>query len=199
MKARLAVIIACLFCVFTAWAQDDYAAPLRREHWDAAVYAGGGTGVGDATNVQYVSGGFRISRVMTGELGPGFMRGTFEYGWEVEPVSYVLISDYKNVYGVKISPLMLKWNFTGHHKKNVPFFFATGSYIHTNDAIPARNTSPHNFESGAGIGMHHFVKPGQAITFDMRAVHLSNASIGDHNPGINANIQWTLGYTWFKK
>ena len=26
--------------------------------------------------------------------------------------------------------------------------------------------------------------------------HLSNASIGNHNPGINASLQFMLGYTW---
>jgi hypothetical protein len=185
--------------VFTAWAQDDYAAPLRREHWDAAVYAGGGTGLGKDSDVQFARAGFRISRVMTGEIGPGFMRGTFEYGWEVSPIDYVLWKGQRNVYGFSVSPLMLKWNFTNHRKKNVPFFFATGTYLHTAQDVPLGNTSKHNFMSGAGFGMHHFVKPHQAVTWDIRAVHLSNASIGDHNPGVNATMQWTLGYTWWKK
>jgi hypothetical protein len=199
MKVKLLVMFASLLAAATAFAQEDLAAPLKREHWDAAVYAGGGTGVGKNTDVQFARGGFRIGRVMTGELGGGWARGTFEYGWEFSPVDYVLWSGYKNVYGFSVSPLMLKWNFTGHHKKNVPMFFATGTYIHSSSNVPPGDTSKHNFMSGAGFGMHHFVKPGQAVTWDVRAIHLSNASIGRHNPGVNASIQWTLGYTWWKK
>jgi hypothetical protein len=32
----------------------------------------------------------------------------------------------------------------------------------------------------------------------VHVTHISNASIADHNPGINATMQFRVGYTWFK-
>jgi hypothetical protein len=46
--------------------------------------------------------------------------------------------------------------------------------------------------------MHIFLKPGRALTWTLRAVHISSASLGNHNPGVNASVQASLGYTWFK-
>jgi len=36
------------------------------------------------------------------------------------------------------------------------------------------------------------------ITWTLRVVHISSASLGNHNPGVNASVQASLGYTWFK-
>jgi hypothetical protein len=36
------------------------------------------------------------------------------------------------------------------------------------------------------------------VTFAGKVFHLSNASIGDRNPGINSGLQFTIGYNWFK-
>jgi hypothetical protein len=29
-------------------------------------------------------------------------------------------------------------------------------------------------------------------------VHISNASLGDSNPGVNATVQFQIGYSWWK-
>ncbi len=177
---------------------SDPAAMLRHPRWTAALYAGGGTGVADSTDVQFVRFGGRVTRVLTRQLGGGPLRGSFEYGWEVNPVDYVLWSGYGNVYGFSVSPLLMKWNFTAP-KRTVPFILATGTYLHYAQNVPPGDTSQHNFMSGGGIGVNHFIDANHAITWDIRAIHLSNASIGNHNPGVNASLQFTLGWTWFKK
>jgi hypothetical protein len=176
----------------------DDAAEIRKEHWTAGVLVGGGTGLIDRTNVHFVRAGVRVGRVMTGELGKGFARGTFEVDSEIMPVDYVLWGGYKDVYGFGANPLIMKWNFT-RGKKAIPYFLTQGGLLRTAVKIPPVNTSDINFTSGAGVGLNYFVKPGRSVNCDIRATHLSNASLGDHNPGVNASLQFSIGYNWWKQ
>jgi hypothetical protein len=179
-------------------AQDDDAAAIRREHWTAGVLASYGNGLFDRTNIHFVRAGVRVGRVMTGELGPGWARGTFELDSEVMPAEFVLWGGYKNVYALGVNPLVMKWNFT-RGRKLIPYFLAQGGMLWSADRIPPGDTSKINFTSGAGVGLNYFVKPRRSVNFDFRATHLSNASLGDHNPGVNASLQWSVGYNWWKQ
>ena len=176
---------------------SDDAAGLRSEHWDFGLFLGGGSGVGQRTNVQMFRAGVRLGRVMTGELGHGWGKGTFELDGEITPVDDVFWGGYKNVYGFGITPVDMKWNFTSG-KRLVPFVEAAAGLLWTTANIPPGDTSQINFTPGGGGGMHIFLKPGRALTWTLRAVHISSASLGDHNPGVNASVQASLGYTWFK-
>ena len=62
--------------------------------------------------------------------------------------------------------------------------------------LPPGDTSQINFTSGAEIGAQIFRKGTNSWDVSVKAYHLSNASIGNHNPGLNANLQFMLGYTW---
>ena len=192
-----ALFLAGLFWSVGVSAQDD-SILLHKEHWNYAVFAGGGNGIGVRSDVHFFRAGGRLGRVMTGQKGSGWRRGTFELDMEFTPVDVVFWPHYKSVYGFGFNPLIMKWNFTGG-KKIVPFVEAAGGIIRSADNIPPGDTAKINFQSGAGFGMHMFTRPNRAITWDIRFTHISNASIGNHNPGINASVQFTLGYTWFKK
>jgi lipid A 3-O-deacylase len=181
----------------TAQPSDDDAAGLKRADWNVAVFAGGGSGVGQRSNVQMFRAGARVGRVMTEELGHGWRRGTFELAAEITPVDYVFWSGYQNVYGFGITPLDMKWNFTSG-RRIVPFVEAAAGVLWTQVNIPPGDTSQINFTPGGGGGMHIFLKPNRAITWTVRGVHISSASLGNHNPGVNGSVQVSLGYTWFK-
>jgi lipid A 3-O-deacylase len=60
-------------------------------------------------------------------------------------------------------------------------------------------TSVWNFCPQGGIGLHYFVRPGRAITVSGSGVHISSASLGDRNPGVNASIMFQIGYTFFSR
>jgi Lipid A 3-O-deacylase (PagL) len=53
-----------------------------------------------------------------------------------------------------------------------------------------------NFTSGAELGLQWFRQSKNSLDFGVKIYHLSNASIGTLNPGINGAVQFTLGYTW---
>jgi len=79
----------------------------------------------------------------------------------------------------------------------IPFFEIGGGALFTGQDVPA-GTNNFNFTPQGGVGVHFLVKPKQAITFTGKYMHVSNAGIADANSGINASIQFVLGYTWFK-
>jgi hypothetical protein len=196
---RLAIFVLLMFGTVAGMAQSsDPAAAIRREHWNVGVLASGGSGLLDRDDVQFVRAGVRVGRVMTGELGAGWARGTFEVDSEIMPLEYVLWSGGKNVYGFGVNPLVMKWNFT-LGKKVIPYFLTQGGMLWTADNVPPGNTSKINFTSGAGVGLNYFVKPRRSVNLDLRATHLSNASLGAHNPGVNASLQLSIGYNWWKQ
>lgn len=188
-------LLTLAFLVSTASAQLNDTT-LKREGWNYGVFAGYGNGVGDNSFVHRFAVGARMGRVMTGEYGPGFLRGTFEWGAEATPVEFLHYNE--TVYTAGITPVVLKWNFTNGNKKVVPFFEAISGVLFSSSKFPQGDTSRINFQSGAGMGFHAFTRAKRAVTVDVRAVHISNASIGNHNPGVNALVQVNVGYTWFK-
>lgn len=112
--------------------------------------------------------------------------------------------------GVSVTPIILRWNFVGssaRETKIVPFVQGAGGLIWTNHKFPPvgpyqtpghQGASVFNFTPQFGIGAHYFLKPHQSLTVQANAVHISSASLGDANPGVNASVQFTLGYTWWK-
>jgi len=113
--------------------------------------------------------------------------------------------------GITLTPIMLRWNFT-HGKRIMPWAQAAGGLLWTNHKYPsfgspdlslgadgpATETSVWNFTPQGGIGIHYFVDDRHSIDFSANGVHISSASLGDKNPGINASVQFSLGYTWWK-
>ncbi len=115
-----------------------------------------------------------------------------------------------NFNGVSITPIILRWNLVGareSHRRLLPFVQGAGGLIWTNHKYPPvgpyqfpnkQGASVFNFTPQFGVGVHYFIKPRQSITFQANAVHISSASLGDTNPGVNASVQFALGYTWWK-
>jgi lipid A 3-O-deacylase len=114
--------------------------------------------------------------------------------------------------GVSITPIMLRWNLT-HGKRIMPWVQAAGGVVWTNHKYPAvgdlnpldptqtgpaADTSVWNFTPQGGIGAHYFVKPRRSIDMSVNAVHISSASLGDKNPGVNVSLQLSVGYSWWK-
>ena len=203
-RLRLAVLGALLLSVAACRGQSSdtaaggEAGAIRGQHWVVGVLAGGGSGLFDRDDVQFARAGVRVGRVLTHEHGPGFLRGTLEWDAEIMPVDYVLWSDYRNVYGVGVNPLIVKWNFT-RCRKVVPYLMAQGGVLWSAHNVPPGDTSHFNFLSGPGLGLNYFTRPGRSWNIDLRSTHLSSASLGDRNPGVNATLQLSVGYNWWRQ
>lgn len=115
-------------------------------------------------------------------------------------------------HGVSITPIILRWNFASHGKF-VPYAQAAGGVLYTTHKFPSYGntdtsnftengpngeTSVWNFTPQGGIGLHYFTRPDRSIDFGATGMHISSASLGDRNPGVNASVQFSIGYTWWK-
>jgi hypothetical protein len=113
--------------------------------------------------------------------------------------------------GASVTPIILRWNLT-HGRRFLPWVQGAGGLVWTNHKYPAfgayplnlTNDGPNadasvfNFTPQGGVGFHYFVKARRSVDFSANAVHISSASLGDKNPGVNASVQFSLGYTWWK-
>ena len=113
--------------------------------------------------------------------------------------------------GASITPIILRWNFVSG-RKLMPWAQGAGGVLWTNHKYPgfgqgtislandgpATDASVFNFTPQFGVGFHYFVRPKRSIDFSANAIHISSASLGDRNPGVNASVQFSLGYTWWK-
>lgn len=113
--------------------------------------------------------------------------------------------------GVSVTPIILRWNLAAHGRF-APWVQGAGGLLWTNHKYPAfgstilnlindgpnSDASVWNFTPQGGVGFHYFVKPRRSIDFSANAVHISSASLGDRNPGVNASVQFSLGYTFWK-
>lgn len=188
------VVVLCLGNLAMAQTKPSLAATVPG--WNLGVFAVGGTGLNQDSDIHNFGIGGRLGRALTYEHGPGFLRGTLEWNAEVLPF-HQFYGRGETATGGIINPLVAKWNFTRRNRV-VPFFEAIGGVILTNKDFPPGDTASINFNSGAGIGVNVFTRERRSISFDVRALHISNASIGNHNPGVNAGLQFTIGYTWWK-
>jgi lipid A 3-O-deacylase len=198
---RKLALLSFLLCATFALAQNDN--PLKRPVWELGPWAGGGTGLGEGSAFKFVSAGVRVGRVLTGEIGSGRFRGTFEWAADIMPVYAVRQADFYTsgperwIYGGAINPIVLKWNFTGG-RRIVPYIAAEGGLLLTSRDVPAADTSSVNFLPGGAFGVYVLRGKRQALDFSVHLTHISNASLADKNPGINATMQFRIGYTWFK-
>lgn len=197
MKRVFAVVL--LLCAF-GYAQDN---PLSKPIWEIGPWVGGGTGLGKASEFKFVNAGVRIGRVLTGTIGDGKFRGTFEWASDIMPLYEIRQSDFYTfgpqrwIYGFAANPVVLKWNWTGGNKV-VPYFSAEGGFLVSRHDVPTVNSSSFNFLPGGAFGLYFLRSSKGAIDASVHVTHISNASIADHNPGINASMQFRIGYTWFK-
>jgi hypothetical protein len=122
--------------------------------------------------------------------------------------------------GASITPIILRWNFAGT-RRFAPWMQGAGGVLWTNHKYPAfgglpinatggfsystlgdngpnDDASVWNFTPQFGVGVHYFTSAKRSIDLGANAIHISSASLGDKNPGINASVQFTLGYSWWK-
>jgi lipid A 3-O-deacylase len=189
MKASLVVFQVMLFCA-TAFPQDPERGATELQIWTSGGYSVAGgrddTGIWNA--------GLRYGWVLTKPLGPGFLKGSFEYAIDAVP-AWLIFQPVNTAYGAGLNPLNLKWNFAarGHV---VPYLELSGGTLFTSHEVPS-GTSSVNFTSSAAFGAH-FLGERHALSLEARYLHISNAGLASPNPGINT-VEIRVGIGRFKK
>jgi lipid A 3-O-deacylase len=196
---------------------------LAERRWEMGPFVNYGNGVGDRSDYHFFALGFQLSRSMFPVVHAGPLSGRFEFGgnimplfqaytpapYQIEvPVSTIAPAGVEQVgggtfTGLSVTPVVFRWNFAPESRRFAPWFQAQGGVVYTTHKFPPTievlgGTSVFNFRSGAGIGFHYFTRPRRSLDFALNAEHISSASLGDKNPGVNASLQFQLGYTWWK-
>jgi len=206
--------------------ENDPAREVRaKQRWELGPFLNSGKGVGDRADYYFFSTGFQVGKSITPEIKAGPLSGQFELDANIMPLwqAYTpaphtsLVNSGGNQYlvhygggtftGLSVTPVIFRWNFAAPSHRFTPWLQAAGGLIYTTHKFPPNilvpkgtpgGTSVFNFSPQGGIGFHYFTAPRRSIEFGLNAVHISSASLGDRNPGVNASLQFQLGYTWWK-
>lgn len=111
--------------------------------------------------------------------------------------------------GVSLTPVIFRWNFLTSSRRVQPWFQGAGGLIYTTHEFPPNvlsnpslgidgSTSVWNFAPQGGVGIHYFTAAKRSVDIGLNAVHISSASLGDRNPGVNASLQVQVGYTFWR-
>ena len=161
---------------------------------EVQVWTSGGHSVsGGRGDTGIWNAGVRYGWVLTNPVGPGFLKGRFEYAIDAVP-AYLILQPQGATYGVGLNPLNLKWNFATRGRIK-PYVELSGGTLFTTDKVPAF-TSKVNFTPSAAFGTH-ILGSKYAWAIEARYLHISNAGLGDLNPGLNT-FEVRLGIGRFK-
>jgi lipid A 3-O-deacylase len=199
--------------------------PIIDRPWEFGPVIQGGVGTGNRSSFSFFSAGVHVGKVLSPPALPGILHGQFELAGELYPLwqsytpaphiqPYTTYSDGipETFYlpygggtfsGITLTPIILRWDFATKGRF-VPWAQGAGGLLWTNHKYPPDFLAPYggtsvwNFTPQFGVGFNYFVKPKRSISFAANAIHISSASLGDHNPGVNASVQFQLGYSWWK-
>jgi hypothetical protein len=202
------------------------AAQVRQaKSWEYGPFVNWGAGVGNRSDFKFLSLGFQLAKPISRPLHAGILSGQFEFGGNIMPLwqAYTPAPHLETVVyqgqsstvpagggtytGVSLTPVIFRWNFLTQSRRFQPWFQGAGELIYTTHKFPPDILVPHgtpggtsvwNFSPQAGIGFHYFTRPKRSIDVGVNGVHISSASLGDRNPGVNASIQVQVGYTLWK-
>ena len=185
MRRLLLILLPFLLATSICHAQTG---PEEGGH-EVEIWAGGGHSVpGGRGNIGAFNAGLRYGWILTGPHLPGFLRGRFEYAVDAVPV-FIISQPANTAYGVGFDPLGLKWNFERHGRFS-PYLELTGGIVRTNNDVPT-NTNNVNFMDQAAFGTH-ILGEKYNWSVEVRYMHISNAGLGNLNPGTNT-VQVRLG------
>jgi hypothetical protein len=81
----------------------------------------------------------------------------------------------------------------------VPFLDMGAGVLHTTLSRRAPELSGHlQFLPQAGVGIQYFFRPGRAVVFEYRYIHMSNAGIEPPNHGFNGSML-SIGFRWYRR
>ena len=205
---------------------DNPVAQVRNnKDWEYGPFVNFGNGVGNRDDFQFLRAGFQLSKIITRPLHTWPLPGQFELGGNIMPLwlaftppPHQQIFDYNGqsyyapvgggtYVGVSVTPVIFRWNFLTKSRRIQPWFQAAGGLIYTTHKFPPDVLVPHgtpggtsvwNFSPQGGFGIHYFKRNGRSIDVGVNGVHISSASLGDRNPGVNASVEVQVGYTFWK-
>jgi hypothetical protein len=205
---------------------ENPVAQVRYEKsWEYGPFINYGNGVGERSDYKFLSGGFQLGKPIGPVHHAGVLSGQFEFAgnimplWQAyTPAPHTAVFTCQGVpctlpvgggtyRGVSLTPVIFRWNSLTKSRRIQPWFQAAGGLVYTTHEFPPNflssptrdgSTSVWNFTPQGGAGFHYFTRAKRSIDVGINAIHISSASLGDRNPGVNASIQVQVGYTFWR-
>jgi hypothetical protein len=185
MRSCLLIITVLLIASSNCFAQTG----PEEGGQEVQIWAAGGHSVpGGTKDTGIFNAGLRYGWVLTSPHLPGILRGRFEYTVDAVPL-WLIFQPLNTAYGVGFTPLGLKWNFERHGRLS-PYLELGGGALFTNHNVPT-DTNNVNFTPSAALGTH-ILGAKYNWSVEVRYLHISNAGLGNYNPGLNT-VQVRLG------
>jgi lipid A 3-O-deacylase len=207
-------------------AESPVAEVRNTRSWEYGPFVNWGTGVGDRSDFKFFFAGAELGKTLTPVLHAGIFSGQFQFAGNIIPFWQAYTpAPHDQIYecagggacpvpegggtftGASLTPVIFRWNFLTHSRRVQPWFQAAGGLVYTTHKFPPDVLLPHgapggtsvwNFSPQGGVGIHYFLRSKRSLDLGVNAVHISSASLGDRNPGVNASIQIQVGYTFWK-
>lgn len=185
-------------------AAEPAADPSGRGPNQIGLWGGGSvassTLIGKSSDFGFGLAGFQYGRRLT-------KVGTIGFDWTVDAIPLAFLSldldegqqvanpHRDTIYGAGLAPLgfRLDWEATPWLE---PYIAATGGFLYFTERVPSRGVK-FNFTYDFGLGALIAVGPAEAITLGYKYHHISNAGIGDTNPGFDSNVLYA-GFSIFR-
>lgn len=125
--------------------------------------------------------------------------GALQYNLDIIPAAVVFEPSRvrrgsSTIYGAGLSPLGLKLSLGQSWIK--PFLAGNVGFLYFQHSIPVPRSSHFNFTPEIGLGVDFFLTPKQALTLGYKVHHISNAGLGDNNPGMDSHVIYA-GFSFF--
>lgn len=189
----------------------------QQRTWEYGPFINYGNGLGSRSDFKFLSAGLQLGK----QLFPVTHSGAFEFGANIMPLwlaytpaPYTVTVDTESYSfgggtyrGVSITPVIFRWNFPTWRERIQPWFQGAAGLIYTTHKFPPNELVMHgepggtcvwNFSPQGGGGIHVFTRSRRSIDIGVNGEHISSASLGDKNPGVNASIQVQVGYTFWR-
>jgi hypothetical protein len=157
-----------------------------------------GIGVGWSVALQQSQAGRRYAittvswgRDVTGDLGPGWLRGRLMWAVEVMPVYGQ--SAPSDTWGAGALPILWRWRFVPG-RLAAPFAELGFGGLFTSSPVP-EGTQSANFIGHGGFGIRWRPAARASVVTAWRFQHISNGNRLLTNPGVNAQVVW-VGASW---
>ncbi len=165
----------------------------------------------DTAGRKFAMASFQFGRVI------GTTKGvTFEYMFEVIPISFAIKNEVKNpdyiseketpdtpktvrtnTFSIGVQPAAFRFVFMPRRRLK-PYVRLGAGFIFSSKPIPVPDSPSYNFAADFGGGLMYHLSRKRTINFGYRYFHISNMNIGEINPGYNANVFY-VGYSFFSK
>jgi len=140
--------------------------------------------------VNYAFGNAQLGFMLTDVAGGGVLRGNFELAPEFFGAG-IFGSTGTYITG---GTLWFRYNFVPRESRIVPYAQLGGGWVFM-DIDHRYDGENFNFNVDGAVGLRYFFKPQVSLNLEYRFQHISNANLGQHNLGLNAEGP-VLGISW---